>query len=136
MSSKELFKQRKIARQYFPASQPSRSCHLYRMNLIAPRTEQMHGAQCPTWSDQNRTAYSLEGHELADGAETGKGSANSQTRETSLSDGGIDDTALAEFVQQALGHLRDACRIRTAWRVSGSSKQKGDPAGLCTERSL
>lgn len=47
----------------------------------------------------------VEGHELADGVETSEGGTDSQTAETGLGDGRVDDTLVTETVEQAFSDL-------------------------------
>lgn len=47
----------------------------------------------------------VEGHELADGVQTSKGSTDGQTAETRLGDGRVNDTLVTEAVEQAFGDL-------------------------------
>lgn len=47
----------------------------------------------------------VPGHELTDGLETSEGSTDTDTGETHLGDGGVDDSSLAKLVEQALGDL-------------------------------
>jgi hypothetical protein len=47
----------------------------------------------------------VEGHELADGSQTGHGGADGDTGKASLCDGCVDHTVTAELVHQPACHL-------------------------------
>ena len=56
----------------------------------------------------------VEGHELADGVEASEGGTDGQTAETGLSDGRVNDTLVAEAVEQTFGDLvagEESCQL-------------------------
>ena len=54
----------------------------------------------------------VEGHELDDRLQPVEGGADAETGEAVLGDRSVDDAAVAELLQQALGHLVGALVFR------------------------
>jgi hypothetical protein len=97
----------------------------------------------------------VEGHELADGVKTSEGGTDSQTAETRLGDGRVDNTLLAESVKQTFGDLvagkascqlvnlhlsfnisvSDACHIRAKLRANMAASSCAYPILLNTANS-